>query len=285
MKKSWITILLWKSSLYNIGFMQGRASPKYKGQYQAHPVNNWEGEFKFASENSFSSIEFIIDLDQWEYNPLVSRSGVTSVEKYVKQYDVPVNTVCCDFLMDIPLHSSNQTDIDLAHEILTKIIEYGPQINLNTLVIPCVDRSRLSDPKDMDRFVIEVLSRLGELEKSGMFVSLETDLSPQEFQSLLTKFPENVGVNYDSGNSASLGYDMNEEFQLYGERINDIHLKDRKYRGGSVRLGDGDVNFIKLLEQVKLLNYSGPIIMQAYRDEVGTDILLDQFNFLRELGW
>ena len=36
-----------------------------------------------------------------------------------------------------------------------------------------------------------------------------------------------IKVNYDSGNSASLGYSVTEEFAAYGNRIGSIHIKDR----------------------------------------------------------
>ena len=36
-----------------------------------------------------------------------------------------------------------------------------------------------------------------------------------------------IKVNYDSGNSASLGYDPTDEFAAYGERVGSVHIKDR----------------------------------------------------------
>ena len=32
-----------------LGVMQGRLVPKYKGRYQAHPVNYWQSEFQLAA--------------------------------------------------------------------------------------------------------------------------------------------------------------------------------------------------------------------------------------------
>ena len=44
-----------------IGIMQGRLLPRYKGRYQAHPVNYWQAEFYIAKEMGFDQIEFILD--------------------------------------------------------------------------------------------------------------------------------------------------------------------------------------------------------------------------------
>ena len=59
-------------------------------------------------------------------------------------------------------------------------------------------------------------------------------------------------MNYDIGNSASLGYIPAEELSAYGERISDVHVKDRAFGGGSVILGKGSANipeFFELLTQ------------------------------------
>ena len=86
----------------------------------------------------------------------------------------------------------------------------------------------------------------------------------------------------DSGNSASHGYDPVEETAAYGERISDIHIKDRVFGGGSVKLGDGDADipgFFKLLERY---DYSGPLIMQAYRDAEGISIFKEQIDWISQ---
>ena len=48
------------------GIMQGRLLPKYKGRYQAFPINTWEKEFKLASMLNLSSIEFILDYHEFD---------------------------------------------------------------------------------------------------------------------------------------------------------------------------------------------------------------------------
>ena len=58
------------------GIMQGRLLPKYKGNYQAHPVGYWSKEFSLAREFGFDCIEFILDYDQNQKNPLLSESGL-----------------------------------------------------------------------------------------------------------------------------------------------------------------------------------------------------------------
>ena len=106
-----------------------------------------------------------------------------------------------------------------------------------------------------------------------MNLSIESDLSPKEFSKLLECFDsKRITVNYDTGNSASLGFDVEEELEEYGRQISDIHIKDRLLGGGPVELGMGYTNFEKFLKKLEEFNYSGPFILQAYRDEEGEKI-------------
>ena len=50
-----------------IGVMQGRLLPKYKGNYQAHPLGYWKKEFKIARDIGLDNIEFILDFNEVSY--------------------------------------------------------------------------------------------------------------------------------------------------------------------------------------------------------------------------
>ena len=54
-----------------IGVMQGRLLPKYKGLYQAHPKGYWKDEFAIAKDFGLDCIEFILDFNDVEENPLL----------------------------------------------------------------------------------------------------------------------------------------------------------------------------------------------------------------------
>ena len=55
---------------FQIGVMQGRLLPKYNGRYQAHPVGYWMEEFEIARSIDLDLIEFILDFNEVEKNPL-----------------------------------------------------------------------------------------------------------------------------------------------------------------------------------------------------------------------
>jgi hexulose-6-phosphate isomerase len=76
-----------------------------------------------------------------------------------------------------------------------------------------------------------------------------------------------VYANYDTGNSASLGYNVNEEFKILKGKIKNIHLKDRILGGTTVPLGLGNTNFEEFFKTLKKSEYSGDLIIQAARIE------------------
>lgn len=74
------------------------------------------------------------------------------------------------------------------------------------------------------------------------------------------------------GNSASLGYLPNEEFELYGDRIINVHVKDRLLHGKSVPLGEGSVDFESVFKCLKSANYNGNYILQTAREAQGNHL-------------
>ena len=90
-----------------------------------------------------------------------------------------------------------------------------------------------------------------------------------------------IKVNYDIGNSASLGFDINQELSAYGNLISDIHIKDRTLGGSSVFLGNGDANFDQFFKVLERYDYKGPFIMQAYRDDDGLEVFEKQLKWIK----
>ena len=61
-----------------------------------------------------------------------------------------------------------------------------------------------------------------------------------------------VKVYYDVRNSQNKGYDIFREMELLGKKklISQIHLKEDQ-----CRLGDGDINFPKVIETLEKIDY------------------------------
>ena len=267
-----------------LGVMQGRLLPKYQGRYQAFPVGNWQNEFKIAKECGLDLIEFILDFNESENNPLLHSGGVKKIVNIINDSGVSVKTICADYFMEAPLHSNNNNIAEESYKVLEKLIDTAKILKITDIVIPCVDQSSLKTREAVSRFVKSIKRIIPTIEKEGINLSLETDLAPKPFIELLDKLnSKNITVNYDIGNSAALGFNSYEELAAYGDRITDIHIKDRMLGGGPVRLGHGNADFIKFFNELKNFNYQGPFIMQAYRDDEGIEIFKKQLKYILPL--
>ena len=127
-----------KAAPNNIGVMQGRLLPKYQKRYQAHPVGYWQQEFDIAAENKLSCIEFILDYNRAEENPLLTQEGNKEILARVAQTGVSVNSICADYFMEAPIHHTNSDVVDSSISVLNTLIERAATLNVKDFVIPCV---------------------------------------------------------------------------------------------------------------------------------------------------
>ncbi len=266
-----------------IGVMQGRLLPKYKGRYQAHPVGYCQEEFLLAEELGLGCIEFILDYNDAHINPLLTPEGRQEILNLSSQTGVRVLSICADYFMEAPLHSKDAQVAKQSIEILNQLLTAATELEINDIVIPCVDHSSVQDKSKRQRFQKKLSEIIPKAEESGVNLALETDLNPSLFGALLKNFrSDRVTVNYDTGNSAALGYCAAEEFKAYGQKLTDIHIKDRMLSGGSVVLGAGEWDYNLFFMELKKINFNGHFIMQAYRDDEGLEIFKEQLAWLKE---
>ena len=105
-------------------------------------------------------------------------------------------------------------------------------------------------------------------------------MEPNAFKNLLKQLnSSSITVNYDTGNSASLGFDHLEELNAYGDRISDLHIKDRLRGGSFVTLGSGDFDIEGFFSKFDLDQFNGPVILQCFRDDEGIALFQKQLNY------
>jgi len=179
-----------------IGVMQGRLLPKYLGRYQAHPLGYWQDEFQIAKDAGLDCIEFILDFNDADKNPLLEKDGVKEIQKITEKTGVKVKTICADYFMEAPLHSTSNEVSEKSIEILKKLLVVSSQLDITDIVIPCVDQSSLNGDADCKRFVSVIKNILADVELAGVNLSLETDLAPVPFKKLLSQInSNNITVN------------------------------------------------------------------------------------------
>ena len=241
--------------------MQGRLSPQYLGRVQSFPVDNWVKELRDCKNLGIKLVEWTIDEISFDQNPIISKSGVNYINEVMEELGIGIPSVTCDYFMENPFWSEKGNE---TYGKLKKIIEGMIEIHSKLLVIPLVDNSSL---KKTDNYQAEIFQRLlYDYNDEEICIVFETDLDPTENKDFISDFdPQYFGINYDIGNSASLGYDVDEEFGAYGVRVLNVHVKDRKFKGDTVPLGTGAANFRSVVQNLRNSNYQGNYILQTAR--------------------
>jgi hexulose-6-phosphate isomerase len=266
-----------------IGIMQGRLSPRIDGKIQAYPAKTWQKEFEIAKEIGYSAIEWIVE-KPLEINALMSKSGMQEIKEIILKTGVRVDYVCADFFMQQPLVRMSEKIKEENKKILEQILINSKEIGAIGVEIPFVDASSIKTESEIDELISvteDAFKLAGEI---GINVSLETDLNAKEFKKLLEKVNlDHVKANYDIGNSASLGYEPLEELENYGQRILNVHVKDRKLGSTTVPLGTGNADIRCVFEKLDEIGYTGGITMQAARGEDDVATAREQLMYTLEM--
>jgi len=180
-----------------------------------------------------------------------------------------------------------KADLKLVKEGISSILQGMRNIKSTILVVPLVDNSSLPDSNGVK--IVENLftDLIPEIIQNKLQIAFECDLNPEKLSEFIGKFDRNYfGINYDIGNSSSLGFNPTEEFKAYGSRIINVHVKDRKLNGTTVPLGEGDADFLEIFHLLQEEKYQGNLILQTARSKEGKDTeVLVKYKNLVEDWW
>jgi hexulose-6-phosphate isomerase len=266
--------------------MQGRLSPPEDGQFQSFPRTRWAAEIELAPQVPLRGIEWIYDLYGEGANPLETPRGRADLRNRLGRFGVSVASICADYFMACPLVRASNDLFDERIGKLEWLISICPGLSITRIVLPFVDASSISSVKDSEAVLTALNRVLPKAVECRVELHLETDLNPANFRSLLNEIRHPmIKVNYDSGNSGSLGYAPAEEFAAYGDRVGSFHIKDRALAGGTVPLGTGAVDFAALRSALVDVNYRGDFVMQVARGAPGDELQWMRSAVATARGW
>lgn len=249
-----------------VGIMQGRLLPPFEGRFQAFPAHQWRDEFAMARSAGLACIEWIYERPHEKDNPLGSEAGIAEIRRLAGQTEVGVRSICADYYMTDRLVTEEGTasPVPIAH--LEWLIGQAAVLGATYMVLPFVDASSLRDQAQVAA-AITVLKRAGAIARqAGVELHIECDLPPERFAALLAGIGEPaVRANVDIGNSASLGWDPDEELAVLGPHLGSVHVKDRPRGGGTVPLGTGDANFPRVFRRIAEAGFDRWFILQTAR--------------------
>jgi L-ribulose-5-phosphate 3-epimerase len=249
-----------------IGFMQGRLSPLVDGRIQSFPWATWADEFEKADNCEIGLMEWTLDQDRLNDNPLLTPAGQAEIRALCDRYSLAIPSLTGDCFMQAPFWKADaQTAKDLQNDFVA-VVGACHAVGIRMLVVPLVDNGRLDTREQEDALVDFLLSQEGYLQSCGVSVIFESDFVPSELARFISRLPLDMfGINYDIGNSAALGFQPKDEFAAYGHRITNVHVKDRVLGGTTVALGTGNARFEIVFAELARIGYRGNFILQTAR--------------------
>ena len=256
---------------FKYGVMQGRLSKKVGNKIQAFPEKSWRSEFSKAKALGLKSIEWTLDYKNLKKNPMLTKKGQSQIKKLSKKNSININSLTGDCFMQNPFWKK-KNNLKLIDDLI-KIIQSCKIIGIKYIVVPLVDNGSINN-KDDEKNLLNSCKYISKyLKDSNLKIIFESDFSPKKLKKFIEKFNKKFfGINYDVGNSAGLDYKIDDEFKLYGSYIYNVHVKDRIKHGKTVRLGNGNANFLKLFKNLKKIKYNRELILQTARSKDNQDI-------------
>jgi hexulose-6-phosphate isomerase len=253
--------------------MQGRLVPPEGGHFQSFPRQRWRDEFALAAAAGLNAIEWIFDVYGEDVNPLTTDAGLAELKALSEKTGIEVRSVCADYFMDRPFLRTTVAELEDRIRKMEWLLSRCQRAGIQRIVVPFVDNSAIRNHEEKLQALSVLSQLLPRAQKTNVELHLETSLGPEPFAALLEQCRHTmVRVNYDSGNSASLGYKVQEEFAAYGHRIGSVHIKDRLLHGGTVPLGTGGADLNAVFAGLAKLNYDGDYVLQIARAEAGSEV-------------
>ena len=246
--------------------MQGRLSPLVEGRIQAFPWTCWQEEFPAAQQNGFALMEWTLDQDRLYDNPLLTAAGQAEISRLCRKRGLQVASLTGDCFMQSPFWKVPDAQRTQLLQDFRAVARACSAVGIRMMVLPLVDNGRLETRAQEDLLVRLLKAEAALLKELHVKVVFESDFVPSELARFMERLnPDFFGVNYDIGNSASLGMSPEEEISAYGHRIVNVHIKDRVLGGTTVPLETGNADFEAVFSALARARYSGNYILQTAR--------------------
>jgi len=247
-----------------LGIMQGRlVDSEKKNRIQFFPSKNWHKEILFMKLVDLKILEWTINSENIGINHFYNKKKNLELIKFLKHTSIKIPSVTCDFFMQKPFFKKIKYKKTISD--LKKVIKLSKNVGTKLIVLPLVDNASIENSDHEKKFIKEI-KKISKLLSNDQKIIFEIDYPPKKIMEFMSQLNSKFGINYDTGNSASMGYSFSDE-KKYFKFVKNIHIKDRTFKGKSVRLGKGHFKFDEFFRFIKKIRYKGNLILQTARSK------------------
>jgi L-ribulose-5-phosphate 3-epimerase len=246
-------------SSIRFGIVQGRLIQSPPGCLQWFPQEQWQDEFKIASDLGIDYIELIAEVQHNENNPIWSEDGIEEIKHLVEKNNLTLHALCNDYIVEHKLLEECVVEQNI------KLLKQAEKLNVEKYIMPLFESSELNID-NMEEYIDPIRKIAKCANDKGITTCLETILTGEELIKLLDMIDRPyVKAVYDTGNRVAFGHDLSGDIRLLGNKISHVHIKDKDNKNSNVLLGTGLVNFSEVFKAFKDIQYNGPFTFETTR--------------------
>jgi len=239
-----------------IGIMQGRVLPKRIDKLQIFP-EGWQKELSFIKKTGFDYVELLDDKENQLLNTLKNKKN--EIFKEIYKNKLRCQSICMDRLCNYSLIQKPNLFFKKLEELINSLKKKGGV----RLIIPFFDKNKLINKKQL-RSALKALSGYSQfLIKNNLYFSLEINLPAEVINNEFQKFQfKNIGICYDLGNNIDRDVNLYDEITLLKNRINHIHIKDKKERK-NIRIRKNLRQLSLAFQALKKISFNGLMVLET----------------------
>ena len=233
---------------------------------------NFEEMTDFAAKMGFTDLQMWSSTSGGHMDPLapwdeIKRQKETLDRKGLKAYAFGV------------------TRVTRNEEELRKVFEFARYMGMEMIITEPTEKRQLD--------LLEKFALVYDIKVAVHNHTIESPFgNPVTVKMLLADRDPRIGVCLDAGWMTTTGLDVAEVYRDYGDRVFDIHLKDKLVHSREadhdytdVDIGTGDANLIGLFKAMKETGYSGRIAIETDQQlEDPTDFVKGAVAFVKQHG-
>jgi len=265
------------------GIMESFRMHNNQAEYGLRSDSDRASLFTKAGKLGFQGIEFGIGLDYKE-NPLWTGDGDVrqSMREAAQITGVEAASICLHLLnyMENSPASSEAEHREAADEIIRKTIEACAHIGASVILVPFFGTAILKSEKQIQQLIGEMREHSPFAEEKGVCLALETSLDAADMVRIVEAVDSDcVQVYFDTGNTASIGYDIAQEIEQLGEYIVQTHIKDSP----SGTLGEGRVDFRAAIGAFERVGFDGYLMLETPSKDDSTAEAIKNLDYISQI--
>ena len=199
-----------------------------------------EKEFKYLNKLKLNIMEWTIDYDKFDKNPINTKNGQREILRLKEKYQIKIPSVTADFFMQKPFFKKKFKKFESKIiKLISILILNASYLKIKYIILPLVDRSSIKNRSEEVKLINSLNRFVPLLKQKNMNILFESDFKPKKLLKFIKFFNKsNFGINYDTGNSTNLNYIFENEM-IYFNYIKNVHLKDRKVNGRIHKIWQG----------------------------------------------